>query len=289
MTVAWIMWRNADKVATFYNQFRATCRYWRLSGSKSRGIRPDGKGPMSPLPIYTLQTPMPATLTDVKSEHRRSLTGADSTALARSPHVVPFDVALEALQACLIDGGIEAHALEFDTNRSSLVPPHAWRYADLRVHDGSTCIFIADDIVPAFRSVTFSCSDVVTNWTEEPDSLGNPHKVPLHGLAGGSGEENFRPGLKASKEQRRLSDKVRSGRPPKFDWVAFDRKVFDILDGWGGIQLTADPLFNRAKLRKEMGDWMATRYKNSPSDATLKRQISRAVAAYEQHVLERNR
>ncbi len=181
MVLAWIIWRDKEKVASYCEEYRQDWYYWAIVGTTPRPIQKGQRRLMPPRPKLGLRRHSAATLFTVQQDSRsRKLESERNGDVV--PIVVQYDEAVKSLVHALQAGELVAHAFRVETMDSVKIDTHEWShlrfetFSGLRRRPGSTRIFYQDRTDAVYRDVKAMRSDVVRRWKpSDGDASLEPH------------------------------------------------------------------------------------------------------------------
>lgn len=160
MAMAWIIWRNTERVLQFHDPFRSKVTYWKpiLRGGEVAGFEIDVHGP--------------ANLSNLSS---RSMFIYDNTVL------MDFRSAENVLWQGLEDGRLTARAIDTDSLRIKQIPNYEWSYLIVANRDSSTELRVEAFGKTLYRDIKLDRAAVVQIWpeTNSTPSVNAPVEGPI--------------------------------------------------------------------------------------------------------------
>jgi hypothetical protein len=153
MVMAWILWRNADRVVEFYDPFRTQCfdwhhRKWRIGVS----------GPIHE--GHFLEPRRPATLTTVKMS--KWFHGESDNQNSRTPNT---SIAQEELIRALKDGSLAVTGVPSDGEKRQPIPPHDWN--DLKFfEERGRDVAKRGHLGSGYSDILFNSQAVMARWSK---------------------------------------------------------------------------------------------------------------------------
>jgi hypothetical protein len=155
MVMAWILWRDTERVVEFYDPFRTQCfdwhhRKWRIgfSGPVHEG--------------YFLEPRRPATLSTVKMSK-----WFDEASDDQNSGTQKTSISEEDLMRALKNGSLAATGIPNDDGKRQSIPAHDWN--DLTFFEEKGCdIAKRDPFGSGYSDILFDSQVVMSRWPKKP-------------------------------------------------------------------------------------------------------------------------
>ena len=164
MVMAWILWRNADRVVEFYDPFRAQCFDWHHRKWQIGFSGPVHEG-------HFLEPRRPATLTTVKMSK-----WFDDKSGNQNSRAQKTSKAEEELIRALKDGSLTVTGVPSDGERRQPIPPHDWNDLKLFKERGRD-VAKRGHIGSGYSDILFNSQAVVARWSKPP-AVKFEHSLP---------------------------------------------------------------------------------------------------------------
>ncbi|MBB2720165.1 UNVERIFIED_ORG: hypothetical protein GGD48_005445 [Rhizobium etli] len=167
------------------------------------------------------------------------------------PSVETFNSATNLLANALENGIVKSRAINLTTLADGDIEPGKWQYLS-PVKSGSAPTQFIDPAGTCFGEIRLLSRAVVETW---PPTKADPRQASEPDANGNN----------------------RKGRPPKYDWPAFQAEVIRKLDDEGDFDVSIDPSWTQAALERHMAEWCEAKWRgiNQPGESTIRREIAK--------------